>query len=70
MSDLVTRLLQSANEVYGTHPCGLMTEAAARIAEMEAALQQIADRTKRAHPQGQEGEIHQVAITALKRSAK
>lgn len=42
------------------------TEAqAARIAELETALHKIADRTKRAHPQTQEGEIHQIAITAL-----
>ena len=38
---------------------------AARIAELEAALHKIADRTKRAHPQTQEGEIHHIAITAL-----
>lgn len=38
---------------------------ATRITELEAALQKIADRTKRAHPQAQEGEIHQIAITAL-----
>lgn len=37
----------------------------ARIAELEAALHKIADHTKRAHPQAQEGEIHQIAITAL-----
>lgn len=38
---------------------------AARIAKLEAALHKIADRTKRAHPQAQEGEIHHIAITAL-----
>ena len=38
---------------------------AARIAELEAALHKIADRTKRAHPQAQEGEIHHIAITVL-----
>ena len=43
----------------------LMKPQADRIAELEAALHKIADRTKRAHPQAQEGEIHQIAITAL-----
>ena len=38
---------------------------AARIADLEAALRKIADHTKRAHPQAQEGEIHQIAITVL-----
>lgn len=38
---------------------------AACIAKLEAALHKIADRTKRAHPQAQEGEIHHIAINAL-----
>lgn len=43
----------------------LIEAQAARIAKLEAALHKIADRTKRAHPQTQEGEIHQIAITVL-----
>lgn len=47
----------------------LQTQAAC-IAKLEAALHKIADRTKCAHPQAQEGEIHHIAITALAGSTK
>jgi hypothetical protein len=34
--DLVKRLREFANEVYGKHPCGLVTEAADRIEQLES----------------------------------
>ena len=66
MSDLAKRLREVAHtcDEYGVHS-EIELEAADRIAELEAALQKIADRTKRAHPQSETGAIHQIAITAL-----
>lgn len=62
--DLVKRLRFDWPPVFSA--CvGTMIDAANRITELEAALHKIADRTKRAHPQAQEGEIHHIAITAL-----
>lgn len=65
--DLVTPLRNAAYLAFedGTNDYTTPALAAARIAKLEAALHKIADRTKRAHPQAQEGEIHQIAITAL-----
>jgi hypothetical protein len=40
--DLVKRLRPAVNELYGTHPCGLMNDAADRIEQLEAALRVIA----------------------------
>jgi hypothetical protein len=40
--DLVKLLREFANEIYGKHPCGLVTEAADRIEQLEAALRVIA----------------------------
>ena len=34
--DLLARLRLAVNEVYGTHPCGLMNEAADRIEKLES----------------------------------
>lgn len=34
--DLVARLRLAVNELYGTHPCGLMNEAADRIEQLES----------------------------------
>jgi hypothetical protein len=36
--DLVKLLREFANEIYGKHPCGLVTEAADRIEQLEKAL--------------------------------
>ena len=41
--DLVKRLREEVDKTYGNHPCGLLNEAAARIAELEAALRFYAD---------------------------
>ena len=38
--DLVKRLHKAVAQFYGTHPCGLLAEAADRIEELEAALKQ------------------------------
>ena len=65
MSDLAERLRASTNYDDRSDAADLIEAQAVRIAELEAALHKIADRTKRAHPQAQEGEIHQIAITAL-----
>jgi hypothetical protein len=43
--DLVARLRLAVNELYGTHPCGLMNNAADRIEQLEAALRQIVAMT-------------------------
>lgn len=56
--------LSDASVTFSLYRKNIATQAA-RIAKLEAALHKIADRTKRAHPQAQEGEIHQIAITAL-----
>jgi hypothetical protein len=40
--DLVKRLRLAVNELYGTHPCGLMNDAAARIEQLKAALRPFA----------------------------
>jgi HEPN domain-containing protein len=43
--DLVTQLRHLVNELYGTHPCGLINEAADRIEQLELALRWIAAMT-------------------------
>jgi hypothetical protein len=45
--DLVKRLRLAVNELYGTHPCGLMNDAAARIGQLEAALRECEVIVKR-----------------------
>lgn len=39
--DLVKRLYIAVNQFYGTHPCGLLKEAADRIEQLEAALRRM-----------------------------
>lgn len=39
--DLVKQLHKAFSQFYGTHPCGLLAEAADRIEELEAALREI-----------------------------
>ncbi len=56
--------LADASVTFSLYRKNIVTQSA-RIVKLEAALHKIADRTKRAHPQTQEGEIHQIAITAL-----
>lgn len=53
--DLVARLRLAVNELYGTHPCGLMNEAADRIEQLEAALKKIAQH-----------DLQAIAIDALR----
>ena len=43
--DLVRRLREEENSFYGTHPCGLLHEAADRIEQLEAALRSISNNT-------------------------
>lgn len=54
--DIVARLRLAVNELYGTHPCGLMNEAADRIEQLEAALRRIAQH-----------DLQAIAIDALRR---
>ena len=39
--DLVARLRLAVNELYGTHPCGLMNEAADRIEKLEKQFEEL-----------------------------
>jgi hypothetical protein len=39
--DLVKRLRKEEDSLYGTHPCGLLHEAADRIEALEAALRKV-----------------------------
>jgi hypothetical protein len=40
--DLVKRLHKAVSQFYGTHPCGLLAEAAVRIEELKATLSHYA----------------------------
>lgn len=41
MSDLVKRLRKEEDSLYGTHPCGLLHDAADRIEILEAVIREI-----------------------------
>jgi hypothetical protein len=55
--DLVKRLRLAVNELYGTHPCGLMNDAADRIEQLEAALSEAIEDIE--HWGGYAGEYFQ-----------
>ena len=57
-ADLIQRYSEALSHWQSMHP-------EEEIKKLESALQKIAYRTKRAHPQSETGEIHQIAITAL-----
>lgn len=63
--DLVMRLRVSTNYDDRSDAADLIESQAAHIAELEAALQKIVDRTHRAHPMSYVGDYCSIAQAAL-----
>jgi len=66
-NDLVKRLRKEEDSFYGTHPCGLLHDAADRIEALEKALRKVKELSdmRSTHPMLSEADYFRIARAAL-----